>query len=131
MKTPTKRKPGRPKRPGGRKTLMRFPPKLAAECGQAMVDEGLSTADAAANCAELGLNLLRGKLMVVNDETWRAACLYISQRSVVAAMALIGVQAHVNETGEVVLTIPESVQPGEVTGHIPVEMSARTSAEIH
>ena len=111
--------------------MMRFPPKLAAECRKAMADEGLSTADAAANCAGLGLNFLRGKLMVVNDETWRAACLYISQRSVVAAMALIGVQAHVNDAGEVVLTIPKTIKPGEVNGHIPVEMSAKTSAEIH
>ena len=63
--------------------------------------------------------------MVVNDETWRAACLYISQRSVVAAMTLMRAPRKRDGRGRLTILIPESVQPGTVTGRSPWKCSQK------
>ena len=113
MKKKQTRKPGRKTVP------MRIPIALAEQCRLAISDEGLPTSYAVELCAELGVNILNKKLTIVNNAAWRQASLEHSQRSVIAAMKLIGIEARINDAGEIAITIQEPIQSGEYVGRIP------------
>ena len=98
---------------------MRIPTELAEQCRLALEKQGIPTSYAVEACAELGVNILNKELRIINDAIWKQVSLEHSQRSVLAAMKLIGIEARLNDAGEIAITIPEPIQSGEYSGRIP------------
>ena len=125
--SPLPRRPGRPKGTH-RKTssVIRIPDELVRKCRDSLIEAKLaggdvSTSDAVRMLAELGANVVSGELVVVNKDTWRQASLEVSQRAALQTAAMLGVAARINAAGEVVLSVTESISPGEVTVQLPEE----------
>ena len=80
--------------------------------------------------AELGSSVVSEKVTVVNEDTWRQASLEVSQRAALQTALMLGVDAHVDKDGAVVLVIKESISPKEVIvdldiDAIPLQQAAR------
>ena len=134
--SPLPRRPGRPKgRHRKTSSVIRIPDTLIRQCRDSLIeaklaDRDVSDADSIRMLAELGSRVVSGDLVVVNEDTWRQASLEVSQRAALQVALMLGVAARVNAAGEIVLTVKESISPGEVTVQLPEDTPQPKPAAI-